>query len=559
MDTAKFSDARCAVFFNCNDPQLPQVSWLVESLRSKTGGDFSGQIFALSTGLSDVSRKWLDGLGVGWRVRDLQGLGDWSEWCGAANTVHNEMRYARDRRGESDIWNGSLCEQLSGLGCSQISDMLASAVEGSSSTDGPSNWSQFRNKRFSKLGIIPALEELEGQFDWVVFCDTDIIFQESLSGLFESLPEGKVAGELEMGRIRPGSGIAIKDGYLREIRPEEASRIEFPDRELNIGLLAARPANMLSTWKAARELMLATENRPLYERHWHEQDFFRLLRAREPERFSRLPSNSVFHACGHAVDFVEQDEEVRFSVRGSRRRPAAMHFAGGTWRKFPMVSQVYTATYETLMQQAGLIISSDAIAYAKAFTLENESVLENWILQESGLEGSVRVAEIGAFFGSLGAALSLRSESIDGLELKVDIVDGCRIGKDWEWQVCRGNRYPFALIPEYGRSQQAIMEKRLGELPGVRLFLGSESAAYEPEEELSLVVFGRAKHRELFKEDVDLHWCKIRAGGWMVVRRFAGVSPGTRLSIMESLPDASEIAFLRYSQAGGFLAVKKAT
>ena len=552
-----FDSQRSLVLFNCNDGQLPQVELLIESLRSREGGNYAGRVMAISTGLSSNARRWLEMKKVELFERKLDFLQDWEMAQCVADTVFIEDRIWNASRESSSLWNGGCAFELEQLGSTGLALKVRQAIESASKAELPPNLESFGNKRFSKLNVIPLLEQVRDEVDHVLFCDTDLLFQSPLECLFQGIPSGRIAGELESDLIVSGNGIGLKDGYFRELYPEESAALSFPKQELNIGVLAGRLEDMLAVWVEAKALMLDEHYRDLYRYLWHEQDFFRLLRMRQPEMFHRFDPGLVFHGCGASYQFLDHVDHYRFVCKSEGVVPAVVHFAGGVWKHFDSIRRAYSASELSMFHRDGLIDSSDPVAYSEAFAVDGTSSLCKWLLNAAGRNTAPRMAHFGAYFGSL--AMRLMAESEESLDWRVDLVDSCLVGHDWEWQLVPGSKVFFAFVPEFGRSQQDILRRRFGGMVGVRLYLGSDSLAYRPAPgSLDFAVLDRIKHATLFQEDVTLAWGSLCSGGWLVVNRLPRCQASIRRLAFNALSTAGvEVGDVEIHQRGDFIALRK--
>jgi hypothetical protein len=82
-----------AVVFNGNDAQLPMVHMLVSSIRDPDRGDFDGDIWLVSTGISDKGKQYLDQVGIQLIEDSMQDYWNWPGWQ-VASSQSREYRDA---------------------------------------------------------------------------------------------------------------------------------------------------------------------------------------------------------------------------------------------------------------------------------------------------------------------------------------------------------------------------------------------------------------------------------------------------------------------------------
>ncbi len=551
-NTPSFDPSRCVVAFNCNDGQVAQASLLIKTLRNEEMGRYNGRILAITTSLSDESKSWFASQGVEVFEKPLDFLDDWKGREFAANTLFFE--HERGEMGKS--WRRVKAHYSSVGGGSPMDGLIKDAMALSSEFDSEFLFEQFKNKRFSKLNVIPALESLRGEVDWVLFCDTDIVYQRPVDCLFDSIPEGAISGEFEVVGINPGMALYAKDARYNELFGGDAGSDINLGEELNIGVLAGRLRDMVDVWVEAKSLMLDERYLPLYRSNWHEQDFFRLLRVKRPQRFGRFPENHVYHACGYASSFVEQREPMRFGVSFADTIPVAMHFAGGVWRQFENIRGIYLAAVEELYVNAGVSTTRDKRVYASAFEMSDTGCLTSFVRNRcAGLE-KAKFVELGACFGST----SIKIESAIGemADTSFDIVDGCVYNNDWEGRLFRSGEYKLVHVPLFGMPQLEIIERYLGAEPRYRLYLQSKSEKYKPREAVDFALLNRMAHPLEVPKDVERVWGSLKSGGWLILRRFTACPNEARVAAARALDAVrSEIDELHVSMIGDFLAIRK--
>lgn len=341
------------VAINANDPQLAQVELLVRTLRDPARGAFDGRIVLVTTGVSATSAACLAEYGVEIAVADLRRFNGWSlaDRIGAYDLVRDSAEWKSAARPKpaatastQERWRwalaaGRLERQLTRRTQVMASDPARDRAQLAAAFD------LYARKHFSKFGLLDHLQRLCAPSDRVVLLDSDIVFQRPAARLFARIESGSCLVEYEKESVEGDNPIARSNRLARRLPGCAALRFGPEVHEVNVGFLAAEAATLAEVMRDWLALILDPALAGLFTAHsvdaWHEQDFFRLLHDRQPERFRAAGKGLVYHAVHGAALELEERRGPEYLRCVDGLRPQMVHFAGGSWRRFISVAQHY--------------------------------------------------------------------------------------------------------------------------------------------------------------------------------------------------------------------------
>jgi hypothetical protein len=212
------------------------------------------------------------------------------------------------------------------------------------------SFENFRDKRQSKFIIAEFVEAHGDEYENLIVCDNDIFIQSSINTVFEQIEDGKIFYRHEEIEILPGMPLWLKNAAYKRLWPEIGRALDIHRHEINIGFIAARPADMGWLFSSDRELFLDERNRALLKDNWHDQDFVRVLRAKHPDRFALFTEDIVVHLCNGGQNLVEESRAMTFTFRKTGLRPTAIHFAGGRWRDYASIHGTFVVDPDAYYQ-----------------------------------------------------------------------------------------------------------------------------------------------------------------------------------------------------------------
>lgn len=346
---------RLLICLNGNDGQIPQVRIFLETLSAAHASTFPGDIALITTGLSASNRRWLSQKEVLVHMDTL----DWlfslpiSKRIGLFEIVLQRCQ---------SLLNTALDMKEAGFKRSRYFNMVASALFQSALRDGKheSCWASsgrtafetYRNKHFSKLGLRSLLNSSSRRYDRILFCDADMIFQRPLTALIERMGDLLLVGD-EVNSITPGTDI-YRSNRLADRYPSLRQTLSSGEdaHEPNVGVLAGTAESMLRLLEDWIRIMFHSGFEDLFTAHpsdfWHEQDFLRLLRDRNPTAFGSLARGEVLHLSNHGHTLA-RERAGRFTLLDDGTEPMIVHFAGASWRRYRSIRQKYQKLTEKIM------------------------------------------------------------------------------------------------------------------------------------------------------------------------------------------------------------------
>jgi len=386
---------RTAIVFTANTPHLAHANLMLESLRDRKKGNFQGDIWVISTGLSVRAKNYLDSIGVKYLVNTLSSLEEWESW---RQIAEEQPEYDASAEG------------------SKKEESLRSAFEA------------YRNKRMSKLIILDWIQKVGDSYDFMALCDNDLYFQRDIHTLFEQIYNEKIEGQAsdklldrnqeqqsasghedhttfckiyywqEEDKILPGMPLWKKNYSYSCLY--DASDLDFGEHEINIGFIMGKPDSIYRVFDDVKKSFFHL-NAELFAKHcWHDQDLVRLNRAQYPERYCLIPEGKIVHLCSGGTKVVEERYPYEFYHLKTGEKPYVIHFAGKTWEKYDSVKATYMISPDmyylsaeqkqeySIVRQRSLQDPFDAVN-DKYYTLQNKqskvSTRKRWIdLAENG-------------------------------------------------------------------------------------------------------------------------------------------------------------------------------
>lgn len=300
---------RTAIVFTANTPHLAHANLMLSSLRDKEKGNFQGDIWVISTGLSVRAKNYLDSIGVKYLVSSLDSLKEWKYWKEVAEVQPEYEVHLQDKSEE---------------------ESLNLAFEA------------YRNKRMSKLIILDWIKKFADKYDFIALCDNDLFFQKDVHELFEKNYDenvDKLYYWQEENEMLPGTPLWRKN-YHYSYR-HDATHLDFGKHEINIGFVMAKPKVMYDVFEDVKKSFYSL-NIELFTKHsWHDQDLVRLNKAKYPERYQLICEGDIVHICNGGMKVIEEKYPGAFFHKKNGNKPYIIHFAGGTWENYYSIKSTY--------------------------------------------------------------------------------------------------------------------------------------------------------------------------------------------------------------------------
>lgn len=302
---------RTAIIFKANDLQVAQADLFIRSLRDPDKGNFQGDLWVVSTGLSNDARCFLEANDIHYIVNSMP---EFETWPHKAAVAKAQPMYADlMRKGQE---TPGRCLTLA--------------------------FNSYRNKRMHELVVVDWVEMVGNRYDFIALCDCDMYVQSNIHALFTQCWESDselfyyAAEEYE---ILPGSPLWRKDFHYLRLTP--AQSIDFGRHEINIGLVIGRPRTLHRVFQLAKSYYWTLPGELFSRYSWHDQDLVRLIRAQHPEWFKEYADGSVVHMCNGGQTTIEERHAMDFIHNRTQKRPIVVHFAGGAWKNIPSVKPQY--------------------------------------------------------------------------------------------------------------------------------------------------------------------------------------------------------------------------
>jgi glycosyltransferase involved in cell wall biosynthesis len=303
---------RTAIVFTANTKQVAEANLFIESLRDPTRGNFQGDLWVISTDLSNRCMNVLDSLNIKHHVNPMMSLFEWNAWRQIAEVQPEFVKAAE-------------VEKKKNRGACQYNAFLA-----------------YRNKRMSKLITIDWVNKFGERYDYMVLCDNDLFIQQDIHRLFEESyadnPETIHYWREERENLS-GSWLWKKDFHYG--RYHDARYLNWGKHEINIGFIMGKPEAMKWLFEQVREGFFSLNKELFIKHHWHDQDLCRLARSKAPDRFSLFPEGRVLHLCNGGGALLKEPFPLHFLHSKTGEELHIIHFAGGAWKAYPSVKPSY--------------------------------------------------------------------------------------------------------------------------------------------------------------------------------------------------------------------------
>ncbi|MBE5834335.1 MAG: glycosyltransferase family 2 protein [Butyrivibrio sp.] len=305
---------RTALVFTANTPHLACANLMLESLNDKSRGNFKGDIWVITTGLSIKAKNYLDSMGIYYLENHLQEINNWKykNDVAKAQPEYEELTYEEIVQGKTE------------------EDKIQEAFE------------VFRNKRMSKLIILDWYKKVGNNYDFVALCDNDLFFQQDLNVLMEkyySNDPDKLYYWQEENENIVNTWLWKKDYYYSQYH--DATELDFGKHEINIGFIMASPRILYEAFSQVKKGFFSLNIQLFTQHSWHDQDLIRLDRAKHPNRYKLIDEGEVVHICNGGMKVIEERYPHAFYNIKTGTMPYVIHFAGGNWKLYWSVKHSY--------------------------------------------------------------------------------------------------------------------------------------------------------------------------------------------------------------------------
>lgn len=300
---------RTAIIFTANTPHLAHANLMIDSLRDPERGNFQGDLWVISTGLSDRAKNFCDCNDIKFLVSNLSSLTQWGNWEKIAKSQPEYKEYRKTKSEEESLQNA---------------------------------FDVYRNKRMSKLIILDWVEKFGSKYDFIALGDNDLLFQKDVNALFEEEYDScrdKIHYCREEYKILPGSWLWNKDFHYSKLA--DTSEMDWGTHEINIGFILGTPGVIKKLFELVKQDFYSLDITLFTQYNWHDQDLVRAVRAKHPEMFFLMEEGKVVHLCAGGDNSVDECYPLEFYYKKNNTKPYIVHFAGGMWKKYASVAPTY--------------------------------------------------------------------------------------------------------------------------------------------------------------------------------------------------------------------------
>ncbi len=301
---------RTAILFTANTPHLAHANLMIDSLRDPQKGNFKGDLWVISTGLSNRAKNYCDSNNINFFISEMREL---NHWEGREIIARSQPEYQNALKNCSD----------------EIA--LKKSFE------------SYRNKRMSKLILLNWVKRFGDKYDFIALGDNDLYFQKDVYYLFNeaytNAPD-RISYKQEENEIVVDSWIWKKDFHYSLLQTTYG--LDFGRHEINIGFILGKPYALYRLFMTVYKEFLNKKNIDLFSKYnWHDQDLVRLCRAKNPDWFDHLSEDDIIHLCNGGDSVIEENEIMTFTHKRTGRKPYIIHFAGGAWKNYASVKTTF--------------------------------------------------------------------------------------------------------------------------------------------------------------------------------------------------------------------------
>ncbi|MBC2606929.1 hypothetical protein [Pelagicoccus albus] len=342
-----------------------QLKAFYETLRSERKGNFKGDICILSTSLTKPVQDFLSRDGIKYHIDPIEFL--FSSSLAKKIGLFEHVRNVVNTAFQSTCHHLSPYSDIAAQRCKEVAaiSLFSRAIANREHTriwqvTGKALFETYRNKHFSKLGILSLFDSIRNDYDKILLCDGDMIFQRPVSELFELVNDDRAYVGDEINSITPGTGIYRSNRLAARLHPKKLSKdlsMGPNAHELNVGVILSRTNRMEQLMNEWKSIMFENGIEDLFYAHpsdfWHEQDYMRLLRDMNPEKFCNLPTTSLMHLCNQG-NTVLREENGLFKMKSNEVLPTIVHFPGASWKNYHNIKSYYMKSILTSLNGLGI-------------------------------------------------------------------------------------------------------------------------------------------------------------------------------------------------------------
>jgi hypothetical protein len=214
----------------------------------------------------------------------------------------------------------------------------------------PSNKHPF-GKRGKPFFIRDAAQMYANTYENLIYLDPDILIQGSIQRIVDMVENDRILMSSEA-KLMLDNKWALKQ-LARAVDNGDVEHTIFSvfAPEVNTGFMAGKINTIVDFTSEFINFMVSEQFRPYAWSEpgaaaWHDQDYFRcFIRIKKEYRPILLGEEFVVHLCanGH-MKVINQPFTINFRLKESLKKPNVVHFAGGTWRRYGMISYKYGRT-----------------------------------------------------------------------------------------------------------------------------------------------------------------------------------------------------------------------
>ena len=354
------------IIVNANDPQIVNLVPYIESLLDPARGNFKGDLVVVTTEMSPAVKKKLSTYGVKIFENKLDEVlsADFAQEIGAYEIVKREVLrpelFHRIQRFIFRKFGHPLEKKAKRLQAQLKQKSKHDTVFKKIVSD---EFELYHRKHFTKLNAYHYWKSIDSSnYTSVLLTDADMIFQNDVSSLFDVIEhndgyfyyEDEMVPLLRCPRFSEGSVHVIHSHEIAE-KTKYKNDLKFGEgySECNVGIVGIKSVyfeKWITEWKS---LMWDSDLNWLFTADpllfWHEQDFFRLQRDINDKDAIKFGKNLVYHAVGAMGYEIEEVGDMRYRTKSTKVEPTIVHFAGGSWKRFPKINERYSLSSQELV------------------------------------------------------------------------------------------------------------------------------------------------------------------------------------------------------------------
>ena len=306
---------RTAIIFTANSSQLAQSNLMLDSLQDKNKGNYKGDIWVISSELSDDAKNYLDCRNIKYLINPMTFLFEWKNWMSVTKAQPDYKKFLKTKDSSESLYL---------------------------------SYENYRNKYMNRIIILDWVNKFGNNYDFIALGDSALYFQKDVAELFDQAyktDKSKIHYSHEEVCVSPNTEVWRKNyNYLRYYNEVY---FDFGKYNINTGFILGSPQNMYILFNRVKELYMNLHIGLFTLFNWDTQDIVRLIGTQSPEMFTLLSEGDVVHLCNGGRYYIEERYPGEYYHKETAKKPYILNFAYEQWINYPSISDSFKINHES--------------------------------------------------------------------------------------------------------------------------------------------------------------------------------------------------------------------